>query len=112
MRKVPRKIPDSGDNFAIYRERIGAWFSVNKQRGGVVAIHEGGVAIVDRTDLGVSDVADTRNPGLVVGLQDDVAEFFRCSQPAPCFDINLIGSVARNRGPVEDAGRNLEILRP
>src|SRR6201987_5642038 len=89
---------------------MGAWFSVDEKRGSIVSVHEGCVAIVGSTDLGMSDVSDTGYASLAVRLENDVTEFFRSGQTTTRFDVDLVGLVTGNRRSVQNARRNLEIL--
>ena len=92
------------------RVRAGQLEDADADRG--VAGEIGVDGVVLRAQLDPRDVAQPGQPSLIVGLENDVAEFLRRRQPALGLDAELERRAAAvERRLADRAGRDLRILR-
>src|SRR5262249_4097965 len=98
-------------DFMIDGERVGAGLGIDEEGRRIAAVHVGRAAVIRGADLDPTDVTNAGHASSAVGLDDDVGELLRRGQPAERFDVDLIGLVTRDRRLVQDAGRDLQVLR-
>ncbi len=99
-------------DFVLHGQRIGAGLGEDEERHARPAVHESRRAIVRRTNFGTPDVTETSHATLRVGFQHDGGELLGRSQPPQRLHVELISLIRGDRRLIEEARRDLNVLRP
>ncbi len=111
-REILRQRPHRRAHAVLGGERVGARLREDQQRHGVQVVEIAHRPVILAADLDARHVAHPGDVAGGVGLDDDLAELLRRLQPSLRLHVELERLVRRQRRLVQDAGRDLHVLRP